>query len=200
MTIIEKRYNIKTFEEFSADEQAEIIERHRYINVDEGFSLVEWSDDYYIAIENKGFKKPRIFYDLSCCQGSGACFDSSDLDFNILLKDFKCKHKQWIIDLLNDESNVSIQLLQNGYANRYTHSRTRYISFVYFREIHTCNRLRSIFENVRNYIANIYLDACSDLYTSLQRDFDYLISDEAVKETLIDNDYCFNEYSYNIEQ
>ena len=49
MTIIEKTYKIKTFDEFSADEQAEIIERHRYINVDDGFSLTDWNDSYYLS-------------------------------------------------------------------------------------------------------------------------------------------------------
>ena len=86
MTIIEKTYKIKTFDEFSADEQAEIIERHRYINVDDGFSLTDWNDSYYLSIENAGFKNPKIYYDLSYSQGSGACFDSKDLDFNIILK------------------------------------------------------------------------------------------------------------------
>ncbi len=200
MTIIEKRYNIKTFDEFSTDEQAEIIERHRYINVDDGFSLVDWDDSYALSIEEKGFKNPQIYYDLSCCQGSGACFDSADLDFNILLKDFECKHKQWIINLLNNENYISIQIKQNHYANHYTHSRTRYISLLYFGGIHICNRLHNLLGDVQNHIAKVYLNTCSDLYTSLQKDFDYLISDEAVKETLVANDYCFNEYSYKIEQ
>lgn len=200
MTIIEKRYNIKTFDEFSRDEQAEIIERHRYINIDDGFSLVEWNDSYVLSIEEKGFKNSKIYYDLSCSQGSGACFDSNDLDFNTLLKDFECKHKQWIIDLLNDENYVSIQIEQNHYANHYTHSRTRNISLMYFRGLHICNRLQNLLEDVQSHIEKVYLDACSDLYHNLQRDFDYLISNEAVKETLIANDYCFNEFSYKIEQ
>ena len=44
-------------------------------------------DSYYLSIENAGFKNPKIYYDLSCSQGSGACFDSNELDFNTLLKD-----------------------------------------------------------------------------------------------------------------
>lgn len=199
MTIIEKTYKIKTFDEFSADEQAEIIERHRYINVDDGFSLTEWNDIYSLSIEDAGFKNPKIYYDLSCCQGSGACFDSDDLDFNTLLKDFECKHKQWILNLLNDKNYISIQVKQNHYAHHYTHSKTRYISSSY-RGNNICNRLEKILYDIQKHIAKVYMNTCDDLYTNLQNDFDYLISDEAVKETLIVNDYCFNEYSYKIEQ
>ena len=199
MTVIEKTYKIKTFDEFSADEQAEIIERHRYINVDDGFSLTDWNDSYYLSIENAGFKNPKIYYDLSCSQGSGACFDSKDLDFNILLKDFNCKHKQWILNLLNDGNYISIKINQNHYANHYTHSRTRYISLSYGGN-NICKRLENILNDLHNHIAKVYLNTCGDLYTNLQNDFDYLISDEAVKETLVANDYCFNEYNYKIEQ
>lgn len=199
MTVIEKTYKIKTFDEFSADEQAEIIERHRYINVDDGFSLTDWNDSYYLSIENAGFKNPKIYYDLSCSQGSGACFDSNELDFNTLLKDFNCKHKQWILNLLNDGNYISIQIKQNHYANHYTHSRTRYISLTYGGN-NICKRLENILNDLHSHISKVYLNTCGDLYTSLQNDFDYLISDEAVKETLVANDYCFNEYSYKIEQ
>ena len=146
MTVIEKTYKIKTFDEFSADEQAEIIERHRYINVDNGFLLTEWDDSYYLSIENAGFKNPKIYYDLSCCQGSGACFDSKDLDFNVLLKDFNCKHKQWILNLLNDGNYISIKIKQNHYANHYTHSRTRYISLSYGGN-NICKRLENILKD-----------------------------------------------------
>ena len=99
MTIIKKTYNIKTLDEFTAKEQAEIIERHRYINIEDGFSLADYDKNYALSIEEKGFLKPEIYYDLSASQGSGACFDSKELDFNILLKNFKCKHKKWIIAL-----------------------------------------------------------------------------------------------------
>ena len=158
MTVIEKTYKIKTFDEFSADEQAEIIERHRYINVDDEVA------DFLATIEKAGFKNPKIYYDLSCCQGSGACFDSKDLDFNILLKDFNCKHKQWILNLLNDGNYISIKINQNHYANHYTHSRTRYISLSYGGN-NICKRLENLLKDIHSHIAKVYLNTCGDLYT-----------------------------------
>lgn len=199
MTIIEKQYKIKTFEEFTEQEQAEIIERYRYINVEDDFSLTDYDESYALSIEAKGFKNPKIYYDLSCSQGSGACFDSDELDFNILLKDYRCKHKQWIINLLNDENNISIQIKQNSYANRYSHSRTRIIFLFYFTQFNHLKRLKSLLENVRNHIEKVYLETCDNLYKELQKDCDYLQSDESVRDTLIVNDYYFNEYSYMIE-
>ena len=34
---------------------------------------------------------------------------------------------------------------------------------------------------------------CKDLYRDLEKEYDHLTSDESVKETLIDNDYEFDE-------
>lgn len=200
MTIIEKTYQIKTLDEFTAKEQAEIIERHRYINIEDANSLIDYDESYALAIEEKGFKNPEIHYDISGCQGSGACFDSDELDFNILLKDFKCPHKKWIINLLNDESNVSIQIKQSSYAKHYSHAKTRIIFLFFFTQFNNYNRLKNVLEDARNFIEKIYLDTCDELYKALKKDSDYLISDEAVRDTLEVNNYCFNEYSYMIER
>lgn len=200
MTIIEKTYRIKTFDEFSAKEQAEIIERHRYINIEDGFSLADYDESYALTIKDIGFKNPEIHYDLSGCQGSGACFDCKDLDFNILLKDFHCRHKRWIIALLKDENNVSIQIKQNQYANHYSHSRTRTVFLLFFRKFSNLKYLSGLLEEVRNHIENIYLETCNVLYQDLIKDSDYLLSDEAVRDTLEVNNYCFNEHSYMIER
>lgn len=200
MTIIEKRYKIKTFEEFSEQEQAEIIERYRYINVEYESCFTDYDKSYSSAIEEKGFINPEIHFDISGCQGSGACFDSDELDFNILLKDFNCKHKQWIINLLNDENNVSIQIKQNHYANHYSHSRTRIIFLFYFIHFNNYKRLKSVLEEARNHIEKVYLKTCDILYKTLQKDCDYFMSDESVKDTLIVNNYYFNEFSYMIEK
>ena len=200
MTIIKKTYNIKTLDEFTAEEQAEIVERHRYINIEDDDSLTDYDESYALSIEEKGFKNPEIHYDISACQGSGACFDSDELDFNILLKDFKYRHKKWIINLLNDENNVSIQIKQSSYAKQYSHSKTRIIFLFFFKQFNSYKRLKNVLENTRDYIEKIYLNACDELYKALKKDSDYLISDEAVRDTLEVNNYCFNEYSYMIER
>ena len=200
MTIIKKTYNIKTLDEFTAKEQAEIIERHRYINIEDGFSLADYDESYALSIKEKGFLKPEIYYDLSASQGSGACFDSDELDLNILLKNFKCKHKKWIIALLNDENSVSIQIKQNQYANHYSHSRTRTVFLLFFRKFSNLKYLYALLEEVRNHVEKVYLETCDNLYNELVKNSDYLISDEAVRDTLFVNNYCFNEYSYMIER
>ena len=67
-------------------------------------------------------------------------------------------------------------------------------------KINVEEKIENLLKDIHNHISKVYLNTCGDLYTNLQNDFDYLISDEAVKETLVANDYCFNEYSYKIEQ
>ncbi len=47
--------------------------------------------------------------------------------------------------------------------------------------------------DIADQVTQYVRELCKDLYRSLEKEYDYLTSDEAVKETLIDNDYKFDE-------
>ena len=187
---------LRQFEECSEELQKKILEKERYINVDYR-NLTEDDEAYTLMLQEEGFMKTEISYDISCCQGSGACFDCTEFDVDKLLKDYTCKHKQWIIDIIKNECTISINNCGNW--NLYVHENTRRLDIDFY-DRGNCNhdRIQEMIDIINSYLENKRHDLCIDLHRDLQNDYDYLTSDECVAETLIANEYYFDEEG-NIE-
>ena len=166
-----------------------VLDKHRYINVDD-FSLTELNEYYNEFLNEHGFLNADISYDVSYCQGSGACFDCKDFDLNLLLKDFNINHKQWLINIIQNYGEIEIT--RNSYSNYYCHSNTRelYVNF-YDKGSNSHNRIDREIQKIAEYLEDLRKDLSDELFDMLQKDYDYQISDEAVMETLEANDYEF---------
>lgn len=196
MTVIEKTYKIKTFGEFTEEEQKKILDIHREMDV-EGFDLVE-VNNFQEIVEAMGFLEPEVSYDISGCQGSGTCFDCNKFDFDLLLKDYECKHKKMFIDLLKN-GWVELDITRNYFATHYCHSRTRDLRILSTKELLCYSHLVETFKDILEYCKNQYQEACYSLHKAILNEYDYLTSDETVKDLLITNEYFFNEHTYRIE-
>ena len=194
MTILEKTYKIKSFDEFTKEEQDEIIDKYRYINVDYDDCL--HNDAILEDLANNGFncKWRDLEYDLSYCQGGGACFKCDDFDIDKLAKDFKCKHKQWITDIIKQYCSITIERTNHHYSHE--KCMKAYV-YNYLPGSHT--RIDDIIEEFESYIEGLRCEASCKIYRNLLNDYEYLQSDEAVKDTLLVNEYMFNEKDYSIE-
>lgn len=189
----EKVITLKTFDECSDELKEKILDRYRYINVDEWGEWISWD---YVLEEMKKFgfilDEKDVNYDLSCCQGSGASFVCRDFVWDKLLP-VDLPHKKFWIDYF---ISVSLKIVDKDgrYYHKYTKAfdtdwdklswvdsekRFPYLSKEY-------DRLMERFEERR-------LKACDRLYDILWEDYEYLTSDEAVGETLLANEYYFNE-------
>jgi len=186
--MITKTIELRQFEECSKELQEKILEKHYDINLD--FSLTDYNDTYTLMIEEQGFLNPEISYDLSYCQGSGACFDCTEFDFDKLLKNYKIKHKSWILSILKNYCQGRIT--RNYYATYYEHENTRDFQLELYDNF-THPRIEKTMQDVRTYIEHLRYDTAHKVYKALQEEYDYLSSPEAIKETLIANDYYFNE-------
>lgn len=184
-----KTIELRLFNECSDELQKKILQNYYDINLD--FSLTDWNDSYADSLINQGFNNPQIYYDLSCSQGNGACFDCSSFDFEKLLAKYNIPHKNWIIDILNNYCACTI--IKNGYATYYTHEKTRYFNIDFY-DSGSHSRLQDTIENIKNNIEYIRYEACTKLYNDLMNEYEYQTSDEAIKETLIVNEYYFNKY------
>ena len=49
-------------------------------------------------------------------------------------------------------------------------------------------------EKLEDSITEAYHDECDEIYRKLEKEYDYLVSDESVKETLLANDWEFDEF------
>lgn len=180
---------LRQFQECSKELQETILNNYRDINV-EDVNIYENNDTHMQNLADKGFLNPTVYYDLSCCQGSGACFVCSEFELNLLLENLEIKHKTWLINII--KNYCEIELKENHLANFYTHENTVNFDIItYFQK--DFKRIEKHIDIIKNYIEKIRLEACRELYNNLSNDYDFLRSDEQVKETLIANEYYFNE-------
>lgn len=195
-----KTINLYLFKELSLDQQKQVIEKYRDFNNDLTCDLINYNNIHVTKLEEQGFLNPDISYSLSCCQGDGVVFDCNDFDFELLLKEFDCKHKSWIIDILSNYCDVAVY--RNSYANFYCHEKTRYFEINTYGLERNCKeylRILNIINKIDDYIENLRLQACAELENDLQADIDYLTSDDAIKDALIANEYYFNAETLEIE-
>lgn len=192
--MITKTINLYQFHELTEEQQAQVIEKNRYINSDITCSLINWSDCFMQDLKDKGFLNPDINYSLGGCQGDGASFSCTQLDYNLLLRDYKGKHKSWMIEILEHFGEITIERINYNYYHELT-CRTEFYDRLPCNYPHILDEL----EEITSYIESIREEACLELEHQLQAELDYLESDECIAETLIANEYYFNEETLEIE-
>lgn len=190
----QKIINLYQFNELTPEQQTKCVEKHRDIEVEDLFNAND--ETYTNPIHDAGFLCPDIYCDLSYSQGSGACFECNDFDFDKLLKDWEHPHKNWIVNII--KSHYQGYIKSNHYGSYYSHSKTRYFdleaNFNYF----YLNIERAI-NSAINYIENLRYNLAEELTKQLYNDLEYLRSDEVVKDCLINNEYYFNAETLEIE-
>lgn len=193
-----KTINLYQFQELSAEQQAQVIENYQYINDDD---LELFADDEICMGEiwESGFINAQPCYDLSYCQGSGACFDCNEFDFDKLLKDWKHPHKNWIINIIKSYCDYGIR--KNYFGYHYSHSNTRdfYIEYCSPLGYDFHKRIIQAIYLVEKHIEKLRYELSKNLTARLYEQLEWLRDDEQIKTTLIDNDYYFNSETLKIE-
>lgn len=189
--------NLYKFEELSKLAQTKAIEDNRNINVD----YEEWYDGVYESFkdQHKEFDIEKIYFSGFWSQGDGAMFEYDGISDELF-------HKA--IDSL-DVAGWKKQFIKNNccitakgkHSGRYYHEKccthtieldtfgSKYPnieSFIYESE-----------EKIADFIISEYETLARDLYKQLSDDYDGQTSDEAVKETLIANDWEYLETGEN---
>ena len=188
-----REYTVQTIDEFTADEQSKILDKYRDINTD-----YKWWDDYEYTekLGFMGFADAAIDFDLFG-QGCGASF-TSGLDFNVLLADLDIKHKDFWIAYLDDQG-MKVKTRDHGYSHAYTKYVDTGDSVLDYRGAeHDWPHLSKEFDRIMEHIENKRLEACGWLYKALEEEFEYLESDEAVRDTIEANEYMFDTRTLEI--
>lgn len=195
-----------SFNELSEEAQKKAIEKHYDINVDDNWWEFVY-DDFREQATNEGFDIDRIYFSGFWSQGDGAMFEYSGLE-DKLLHDFvdniligtehlSPMRKQWLLN------NVYISGKGNQ-RGRYYHNKSCSHS-IYWEvdngDLHYSTNfyqwINSFADDFAEFVINRYDDLCHSLYTSLEDEYEYLTSDEAIKETIICNEYDFTEDGSN---
>ena len=181
-----ERETIELFEfaELTEDVQNGIIEENRYINVDNVYWFDNIQDDFHKMLELLGFSDIQSNFSGFCNPGGGASFTAVWYSEHIVnnpekwqsIKDFEY-FKPFIDKLVKFDGETKIEL----YTGYYVHERTCFVDVEYV-ENGENGELESVLEELS-------LDCCNKYYHNLWAEYDYLMSDEAVKDYLLNDDY-----------
>lgn len=190
----------------NCEERDALLEQHRYINVEHD----DWWDCVYSAFEEDmrevGIDVRRMYFSGFWSQGDGACFEGGFANINTYLD----KHHQ-------DQFPMIRKFLEHGgsvyadssHTGRYYHSNSVTISveaterFYHVLECPTefheqvadqwdvlLDVELTVFEGEVDTQWRTYMD---ELYRRLEEEYDYLVSDEAVWETIEVNELNIEE-------
>jgi len=183
-----------TFEELSPAAKAVAIEEHRDINTHDG-----WWEPIFEGIteqaEAKGFHVGNIYFSGFWSQGDGAMFEYTTLGDTLLNNfvdqlDLSPMRKSWLRSQAFTQS-------EGTHRGHYYHENCCSHNVDFEPNFSTYGNfwewIGSFADQFEKFVIAEYKQLCGELYSRLEKYNDELSSDEAVAETIIDNEYEFTE-------
>lgn len=177
------------------------LDRYRYINVDH----IDWWDSieecYKEDMKEQGVYVSDMYFSGFCSQGDGACFKGHLDDVSLFLeKNFKPDDYPMIRKLLDSGGSLKFSVEHSGHY--YHENCTRF--YIEADRLEYCVDMPTDFheqiveqwdKDLDNEIVDfekqsveIFKNYMRELYRKLEQEYDYLTTDEAVRETIIAND------------
>ena len=177
------------FEELNEKQQAKAIDEHRYINVEDFI----WNDFLYEDLQSKmkeyGFDDITISADTSFCQGSGASFTCDNIDIEKYLRKTKQYTKYRKLHQLIKDKDLTGTI--ERISHRYNHSNTVDCNLVVSYNIDITTVQDDLVGELQQDIIDYVRGECDEWHKVLENHYLNLTSDDAVKETIIANEYDF---------
>ncbi|MGV7234642.1 MAG: hypothetical protein ACQ9ET_00145 [Nitrosomonadaceae bacterium] len=177
------------FEELSKEVQKKVIADNFNINVDDSFWYECVYDDCIQAGAIMGIEIDKIYFQMHC-QGSGACFTGEYRYKKGSIKEIKNQYpKSQTLPIIAAE----LQKLQKKHFYSIV-SKVRTVG-------NNCHENSTRFETFDQNIDNLNDDEIEDtlrsfmrwIYSMLEREYDYLTTNEAIINTIQANEYEFTE-------
>ena len=171
---------IKSFDDLPKEEQDRILEKHRLINVESG----DWWE-FVVDDVNEEFEEKY-----------GVSIDERRLSFDLYRRDISMPfeirdYEKFFNKYCNGDENCVKELLKVFDYNNIIcepYSDSFIISFEEFDdEIEEYEKKHGV--DLRSEFQEVITELENELFNQLRDEYDYLISDEAVRETLIANDF-----------
>ena len=189
---------IYKFEELETNIQSRVLSNLSDINT--GYEWYDGEFDYWKdKLEEFGFMTPEIFFSGFSSQGDGACFACKSIDLERAWKFFKLDmakrddwinrklkhHEAWLYDYLDNYVSFGIQCVNSRYSheNSYTIN-----SYCYKPTRGLLDKFYTIFEA---WLEEFRLGLCMEIYHNLSDEYEHLISEEAIRDTILANEYEF---------
>jgi hypothetical protein len=192
VTIEKKLYN---FNELSNEVQQKVIEKNYDINVNDDYWFEYIIEDFK---ENEYFDIENVYFSGFYSQGDGAMFEYSGIKeklFNEFLDTLNLSPLRK--DIISNNIYIYASGKQKGHyyhENSCSHDTNFNIdNFNWLRHERTYKALENILIDFEGYVIEKYKDICRNLYRTLEEEYNYQTSEEAIIETIEANEYEFEE-------
>jgi hypothetical protein len=175
----------------------ELLDKHREINVDHGDWCDYIWDDFVLEMIKKGIHAEDMNYRGFWSQGDGASF-TGKIDISVFLKVHDLEHQYLGATHFASTDELPARLVRSGRFphegsieldmdcdgwNDYTEGDLRHATYDTLYEI-----LQDEWKELEEDILKISRGYMRELYRNLEKEYEYLTSDEVVWETIVAND------------
>lgn len=193
MYTIIKEYNIYNYQDILNNEnlKQKILEKNWDINIsfDDWYNYIidEWTE----KLEQLGFIKPSIYFTGFYSQGDGASF-TADIDIKLAAqksglftdREINLLYTLWYYGL------IGASIIRT--THRYYHENTTVLE--YYGELQTnWKYIEKVVNKLWKYLESTRYNLSKEIFKDLENEYNYLISDVAILETIQANDYEFYE-------
>ena len=181
--------------------KTELINKYRDINIDHDDWFECIYDGFKEDMRDKGIEVERMFFSGFWSQGDGACFEGGFYDTKLFINEhFRSDQYPMIRKLIDEGGSVVLSCSHRGH---YYHENCTsfsldadYLSDVLpnFTDFHgvvldTMDMvLTTELEDFETISTEIFKDYMRSLYRRLEKEYDYLTSDDAVWEAIVANE------------
>ena len=189
-----RQYTVYNFDELPDDAKQKALERYRDLHTDDShwyehfdYSLSEDLQEFGLCFDSFSFSG---FYS----QGDGASIKYSISDkFKFIRhlmpskEDYRIidRLEKWAVEGLDHDRETQERLGFHYYDDYYA------IEFYFEGSNQPLKRLTDFVKRLNKASEDFHKEICHKLYKDLQREYEYLTSDDALSEYFIDNDYLF---------
>lgn len=188
-----KTIELYEFDELPKGVQNKILERERFINVEDNF----WSrfilEDWEEKLKGMGFESPKIYFSGFGSQGDGASFTSDGVDLPVFLKNQKAITRFKKLSLPYVETIASVIRTDSHYSHENTVKGNVDVNIYgdYEGENIDSDAIYDLGDELQGLITEVVRKLSKEIYRELESEYDGLTSDEAVIDTIKANEYTF---------
>lgn len=177
---------VYSFDELSDKAKEKALEEYRDVNIHDSWAdpLIEGLVE---GLEEMGFKKSKIAFSGFWSQGDGASFTCDSIDTEKVMKTLELDKKY--PRYFEHSEGITGSIKRDKWHN-YVHENT---TSLYIDDDVIPSEIKDQSNEVQEFLKDWIKNKNQEIYSDLQEDYKDLTSDEYVKDSILENDYYFEE-------
>lgn len=189
--------SVFTFDQLSAVAKANALESNREILVEFDNYWCEYTlERFKEELEEIGFNDVEISFSGFWSQGDGASFTSHWINVEKFLRSQKvfAKYRRFVPNFGDNAIDYQLKIDRNDH--RYYHENTVYVNDYYYHV--TTDKQADMIAEISGILIEFVKEKSREIYKTLEADYEYNRTDEAIADFFTANEWEFDEYGEKI--